>query len=155
MIHLTLNTNHSTRQRASDVSPEAIAACRPLVESGGGPIPGVAPWRVRITLADGGAVWSISRGTQPHAVLCGLASTAAGAAEVWTALERVHHQQSEALARAGALAESVAQSPEMPGELPWLGVVILPGLALSAKSDVSWLGDFERCLAFTILETTK
>jgi hypothetical protein len=84
-------------------------------------------------------------------VLCGLAWTAAGAAEVWTALERVHHQQSEALARAGALSEAVAQSPEMPQELPWLGVVILPGLALSAQSDVSWLGDFERCLAQTIL----
>jgi hypothetical protein len=43
----------------------------------------------------------------------------------------------------------------MPSELPWLGVVILPGLALSAQTDVSWLGDFERCLAFTILDSQK
>jgi hypothetical protein len=59
------------------------------------------------------------------------------------------------MARARVLAESVAHSPEMPGELPWLGMVILPGLALSAQSDVSWLGDFERCLAFTILDSQK
>jgi hypothetical protein len=155
MIHITLNTGHSVRHEPGDISPEAIAACRPLVESGGGPIPGVSPWRCQITPGNGCAVWSISRGTQPHAVLCGLAWTSAGSAEVWTALERVHHQTSDALARAGALAESVAQSPEMPGELPWLGVVILPGLATSAQSDVSWLGDFERCLAQTILNSQK
>jgi len=155
MIHLTLNTNHATRQRVDDISPEAISACRPLVKAGGGPIPGVSPWRVQITPGNGCAVWSISRGTQPDAVLCGLAWTSEGAAQVWPALERLLHDTGDAMARAGVLADSLAHSPEMPGELPWLGVVILPALALSAQSDVSWLGDFERCLAFTILDLKK
>lgn len=155
MIHLTLNTNHSTRQRAEDISPEVLAVCRPLVDARGGPIPGVSPWHVRITIAPGGAVWSIHRGTQPDAVFCGLAWDSAAASEVWTALERAYHQTSDAMARAGVLAESVAHSPEMPEGLPWLGVVILPGLALSAQTDVSWMGDFERCLAFAILEAQK
>jgi hypothetical protein len=155
MIHLTLNTGHSVRHKPGDISPEAIAACRPLVKAGGGPIPGVAPWQVRIAHGPGGAVWSIGRGTQPDAVFCGLASTTAGAAWVWPALERVHHDTGDAMARAGVLADSLANSPEMPGDLPWLGVVILPGLATSAQSDVSWLGDFERCLAFTILDSQK
>ena len=155
MIQLTLNTNHSTRQRADDISPEVLAACRPLVESGGGPIPGFSPWRVRITQGPGGAVWSIHRGTQPDVVFSGLAWTSEGAAQVWPELEQLLHNTGDAMARAGVLAESLAHSPEMPAELPWLGVVLLPGLALSAQTDVSWLGDFERCLAFTLLDSQK
>jgi hypothetical protein len=39
----------------------------------------------------------------------------------------------------------------MPDRIPWLAVVLLPGIAVQRREDIAWLGDFERCLAFAIL----
>jgi len=35
--------------------------------------------------------------------------------------------------------------------LPWLAVVVMPFIVNQAREDVAWLGDFERCMAWTIL----
>jgi hypothetical protein len=39
----------------------------------------------------------------------------------------------------------------MPAAVPWLGVLLLP-TAVAAREAMDWLGDYERCLAWAILE---
>lgn len=149
MTHLTLNTGDAVEQPRSSVDDIAVEVLRPLVIAGGGPIPHVAPFSVRITLDAGCAVFSVHRGAEAI-VLCGVAWEQEPAAGLWQTLESVYHKLSD---RPGAIAAQA--SPEMPTTVPWLGVVILPSLVLTARGDVGWLGDFERCLAWTIVEEFK
>ena len=44
-----------------------------------------------------------------------------------------------------------AKEATKPSSLPWLAVVLLPSLLNQTQGDVGCLGDFERCLAWTIL----
>jgi hypothetical protein len=48
-----------------------------------------------------------------------------------------------------------AKEANKPASLPWLAVVVLPFIVNQAREDVSWLGDFERCMAWTILAERK
>ena len=49
MTHLTLNTGDAVDQPRSSVDNIAVEILRPLVISGGGPIPNASPFLVRIT----------------------------------------------------------------------------------------------------------
>jgi len=43
-------------------------------------------------------------------------------------------------------------APEQPVELPWLAEMLHPAFPIAAGgSTLGWLGDFERCLGWTIL----
>jgi hypothetical protein len=66
-------------------------------------------------------------------------------------LERIHLDTGDQLARAGA-PEGVLRLPDQPEDLPWLAALLLPsGLMHTAREDLAWIGDFERCIAFAIL----
>ena len=41
--------------------------------------------------------------------------------------------------------------PDMPAKAPWLATLILPGIANLTRDDIQWIGDFEKCMAATIL----
>ena len=145
MIHYTLNTGHAVASPRSGVCREAIEALQPLAEHGG-PIPGCAPFRVTVAHGTGSAVFTVWRGAEP-VVTCGLAWTTEGEAEAWPAIEKLYLDLSdhdpELLAP--------AKEAEQPASLPWLAVVVLPFILNQSRDDVGWLGDFERCMAWTIL----
>ena len=62
---------------------------------------------------------------------------------------------SPADAKAG-LPDSLMQHSDMPAATPWLAAVLLPhGLACSTKEDIGWFGDFERSLAWALVETAR
>ena len=145
MIHYTLNTGHAVASPRSGVGPEAIEALQPLAEHGGA-IPGCAPFRVTITHGTGSAVFTVWRAADP-VVTCGLAWTMEGEAEAWPAIEKLYLDLSD------SRPELVApgKEAEKPASLPWLAVVVLPFIVNQVREDVSWLGDFERCMARTIL----
>lgn len=146
MIHYTLNTGHAVASPRSGVGPEAIEALQPLAEHGGA-IPGYAPFRVTITHGTGSAVFTVWRAAEP-VVTCGLAWTMEGEAEAWPAMEKLYLDLSD------SRPELVApgKEAEKPSSLPWLAVVVLPFILNQSRDDVGWLGDFERCMAWTILE---
>jgi hypothetical protein len=145
VIHYTLNTGHAVASPRSGVSRGAIEALQPLAEHGG-LIPGFSPFRVTVTHGTGSAVFTIWRGEEPI-VTCGLAWTAEGGAEAWPAIEKLYLDLSD------TRPELVApgKAAEKPESLPWLAVVLLPSLLNQSRDDVGWLGDFERCMAWTIL----
>jgi hypothetical protein len=86
--------------------------------------------------------------------MCGLAWTAQGAIDVWQALEPLYLTTSEALAQMIRLPDSVLSESVVPKTLPWQAVVLLPGAYMAInQDDISWMGDFERCFAWAILES--
>lgn len=149
MIHLTLNTGHVSESPRASVGPEAVSALLPLI--GGGQLPGpFSAFRVEVGRGDGGATFSLHRG-QDILVMCGVAWTDQGAAEVWLALENLYFQLAELPVK--CIVSDAC--PEMPSTLPWLGVVMLPSLVFASRSDVGWIGDWERCFAWTLLASLK
>jgi len=147
LVHLTVNTGHSVESPRSAVDNRVIAALRPLIATGGGPIP-IPPWRVDIRRAPGGWVFALLRGSE-QAVICALA-TESDATEIWQKIERHYFELTEQMP---GMLDVGAAAPEMPTQAPWLAVLILPGMLMSTCEDVGWMGDFERCLAWTLLES--
>ena len=80
-------------------------------------------------------------------VTCGLAWTVEGEAETWPDIERMYLNFSD---KWPTMFEA-AKAPEKPDHLPWLAVLLWPWIVYQSRDDVSWLGDFERCMAWTIL----
>lgn len=139
MIHITLNTGHTRISPRSEVSDDIVDTLRPLVRAGGGPLPGPARgYRVQIMRDGRDAAFTIlgplvSASEPGPIVTCGLALD--DATVVWRGLQRL-----------------MPDAPcQMPTTMPWLGVVILPTAALAADA-TDWLGDAERCIAWTMIE---
>ena len=92
-------------------------------------------------------MFTVWRGAEP-VVTCGLAWTTEGEAEAWPAVEKLYLDLSDRNPELLAPAKEASK----PESLPWLAVVLLPSLLNQSRDDVGWLGDFERCMAWTILE---
>ena len=125
-------------------------ACRRLLERPRCALPSpFAAFRIESTVAgDGSRMFTLFRAADPL-VTCGVAWTPAGQAEIWPALESLYlnlgDQHPELLGQACV--------PICPASLPWLAVVLLPAIALQSRDDVGWFGDFERCLAWAMIES--
>jgi hypothetical protein len=150
--HITLNTGHTVAQPRTAISAEAITALVPIVRAGRGQIPNLSPWHVEITREAGAASFHIQRGKE-MVVMCVLCWQEDKSDEAWTAAEKLYLDTAEIFAKLGAPSNLLAEAVQ-PEQTPWLAVIFLPqGFAMSSKQDTSWLGDFERCLAWTIIET--
>jgi hypothetical protein len=128
--HITLYTGHVTTFRLDSVAEDIINLCRPLLPSGGR-VPAFPAFQVKIDIP----IFTILRAKEPL-VTCGIGK---GVDDVWNALCSLQERFLP-----------VNASPPDPETL-WLGVVLLPGLVNTASDDISWLGDFEKCLAITIV----
>lgn len=145
--HYTLNTGDTRTSPRSEVNDEAIAALSYLTAHGGQLPDPFTAFRVEVHPAHGGAVFTISRGREPI-VTCGLSWSEPGAAETWQAMEQLYLGLSDAMPQLFA----PAAEPQKPQSLPWLTVLLLPSLLTTARADIAWLADFERCLAWAIIE---
>ena len=146
MIHYTLNTGDSRVSQRSEVADAAIATLRPLLARGGQLPPPFSGYRVEVSHAPGGAIFSVHRGAHPT-VLCAVSRDPATADRMWSEIEGVYLQLVDNTQHVapGKLAER-------PESTPWLAVVVLPTIILESRSDIGWLGDFERCFAWTLIE---
>lgn len=157
--HLTLPTGHDRLSPRSEVSAGTLRALAPILREAGGEIPGIGGGhRVRITRAQGCAVYTVDCAPprpdvpRPPLVTCWLAASPEGAAAAWADAERLYLALSEATGPLGRAQRDLGTEwPAQPAELPWLAVLTLPGLAF-APAAAQWLGDFERCLAWALLE---
>ena len=46
----------------------------------------------------------------------------------------------------------MTRAPDTRPAVPWLGVLLLPGMTAMPVETVAQLGDMERCLAWTLIE---
>lgn len=154
MIHLTLNTGH-THTVKPPTNPAAIhRALGNMVVRKGDLIPGFSPWRTVITRGDGNASFDIRRGKDMTVTFNVLAWTPEGANQAWQLLERQYLATSSEVIKLGIPLD--LEMPEQPTQIPWLVTWILPTATLHINPEnISWMADFEQCLAATIIHKSS
>jgi hypothetical protein len=152
LTHLTMSTGHSARTPRSGVGDDTIMRLQALADAEGGPVAAlgdgmavdiVRPLNPRTHRpVPGGACATITHDGEAVAQ-CMVAWLPEAAPMVWE------------MAQACSAVCGLPTSPKarQPQQLPWLAVVICPGLALVPRETIAILADFERCLAWTLIET--
>jgi hypothetical protein len=136
ILHVTLQTGHTSRSYRQDVSDATIARLRPLVGTDGAyEIPGVSARRLQVTRT-GRLLLATVQAETPICTLA-IADRSVGADRLW---EMIHEST------------RTATSPARPPPAPWCAARLEPGFA-SCQGDAAWLADFQRCLAWTFLES--
>jgi hypothetical protein len=146
LFHVTLNTGRWAMQTTNDVVGDALALLQPLVASGDGQLPKpLGAFHVEITQGTGSAVFTVSRAREPFAT-CGVAWTAAGAAEIWPEIESMYLRVSDSFTAPGI--DALARQPR---RLPWLAMVVLPGSLALRRREGRLLFDFARRMAAALI----
>lgn len=142
--HITLTTGHLARTSRADVTDETIAALtlwldQALDSEPPVPLPGPLGSRDGFSAAPytvNGALVCTVYGQDAPLVTFGVAQRSRHATELWALL----------VAQFGAV-----QNLKMPST-PWCAVAIHPAFAGQLNAS-AWVGDFERCVAWTWLAT--
>lgn len=136
ILHVTLQTGHTSRSYRQDVTDATIATLRPLVGADGDyAIPGVPARSLRVTRA-GRLLLATILSESPICTLA-VADRSVGAERLWQMI----HERTKA-----------ATDPKRPPAAPWCAARLEPGFAASPE-DADWLADFRRCLAWAFLES--
>jgi hypothetical protein len=142
--HVTLNTGHGRRSYADEVAPDIRAALRPILDDAlaAGDARAIVPYLSGISLQANTAaghliatVWD-DDGDWPLVTLA-VARKSLGAPRLWAMMHEGYQD----------LATNRADVPHA----PWCAVRLEPSLPLRLDA-TSWLGDFERCLAWAWLD---
>lgn len=154
LTFLTVNSGHAQPSSRAEVKQFTTNMLYPLVMANGGAIPNLPGWTFRLTPVAGGAFFSVSNGAD--IVTAGaVVGTQAAADELWPHLEQMHlanyQGMIQMLGGAKHLPNNWIANPVRPKELPWLAVVLQPGLVKHPFAGI-WLADFEKCLAWTVLD---
>ncbi len=135
--HVTLQSGHSRRSMRSEIDDGVIDELAPLLESDGErPMPRIAGRRLRITRSGRTLLATVFAGSAPICTI-GVAGRSRGAARLWQALHDGAH-------------ELATHADDQPAA-PWCAARLEVGLVMYPE-DATWLGDFERCLAWTWIE---
>lgn len=150
MEHITLTTGDRRISPRSEVAEGIIALVqRELLPKTQFAIPGVREgWTVELSRETTASMFTIYYFGTPI-LTCGLAIDARAADVIWPKLKSLHSLASGCLA---SIPRERPFEPVKPRNVPWLGVVLLPTVAIVPSEDLGWLGDFERCLAWGIVE---
>lgn len=145
--HITLSTGHTRRSDRSDVTDETIKALGPwlnavIAHQDDYPMPGPLGVRDGFVMSasalHGGLVCHVGQLDSGPLVSFGVATRSRQSGELWAWM----------CAQYGSRAALTS-----PGT-PWCAVALRP--AFSAQHGASaWLGDFERCVAWTWLEPSQ
>ncbi|MCC7376985.1 MAG: hypothetical protein IT581_20160 [Verrucomicrobiales bacterium] len=158
LLHLTMNSGDLTTTTAADVDLATVMpVLEPLISSGKGSVPGTE-LTVTITLVDGSAAftfWGGARHPQNSTqkptpiATCLLAWKSEAEQAAWSEVEKLYFVVSEA--GGGVMLKAGSAMPSRPGKLPWLSVVVMPGMVFMSRDTVGMIGDLERCMAAAIL----
>lgn len=142
--HLTLSTGHTARTSRADVDGDTIQALRPWLKAclayvDPYPLPGPLGSRdgfvMSASVDRGGLICHVGHDVDGPLVTFGVAARSRQSGELWAWL----------CAQYGSAAALTAPAT------PWCAVALHP--AFLAQAGVSaWIGDFERCVAWTWLE---
>lgn len=153
--HRTLNTGHVANTPRADAAQPVIDQLLPLVDAGGGPVPGLPGWHVAVIRSPdqpGAAFFQLAQAP-------GLTRTpAVMAVACWRRPDhRVAWEQAVLGYRAlhgplSSLGLWHPPPPSPPPALPWLAVWLTPHLATIDPADLAALGDLERCVAWALAE---
>lgn len=142
--HLTLTTGHVRRSPRSEVADDVVEMLRPLlaraVDGDTVAVPGSTPLCVlRARRVTGGALLAV-------------VALAGGGPLISLAVSGRSRSSSVAWAEITAVADIMRH--DSPPPTPWCGVVLHPAIAQLGMA-AGWLGDLERCIAWTWLERSQ
>lgn len=142
--HITLSTGHLARTSRADVTDDTIKALKPWLQSALDyadpyPLPGPLGARDGFVMSagmqGGGLICHVGQVDAGPLVTFGVAARSRQAGELWAWL----------CAQYGSAEALVAPS------VPWCAVALHPAF-LQQHGAAAWVGDFERCIAWTWLE---
>lgn len=149
MLHYTLNTGHTRTSPRSEVADDVIAKMLPVLATGTHEL-----WK---TFGPVGYGYGLIVTEDRHHLLAGLTRNGINTismlvvadddtAEIaWPAIERSYLKMTER-SRPHRMADWA--SPHRPATAPWVSVAIIQPMLVP-----DWAGDFERCLAWTWLDS--
>jgi hypothetical protein len=150
LLHYTLNTADTFDCGGKQFDPGAIKLLRPIAlrALAEGQTQTELPepfsrYSVKVTTVEGAALFDIYQGEMilnTNAV----AWTQASEQECWEGFESLYLRLA---AKFGTL--SVSRPPAKPARLPWLATLVLP---VEEAIGLSWLADFEQCLALALIQ---
>ena len=133
--HITLTTGHVRRSTRDEVADDVVAQLQAHVLEGG-PVPGFPDYHLEAEPR--GKCWQgVVFAGDLALVTIGVATRAQCGARLW---RRLHEP-----------GLTLATRPDQRPPEPWCGVVLHPGLATRTDA-ATWLGDYERCLAWAWVE---
>jgi len=146
MNQYMLNTGHNRVSPRSEISEGVLPKMAPLLAVGehdlGELLGAFAGYRLVVPHCEAGYFATLCRGEWPLLSLA-VAATAEDEAVVWPALEGLYLKVTEA----PGMRAADFQAPHRPPTLPWVAVALVNPLAVPG-----WAGDFERCLAWAVVE---
>ena len=131
--HITPLTGNSVLHRLDTLDADVVKMCESLLPIGGS-IPTLPAFNVQVTKN----IFTILRGGDMPVVTCGVGNGPEDM-ELWNSVIDLQKMFAEEI------------KTDEPPKGHWLTVALLPGLALTAKTDIDWLADFERCMAAAII----
>jgi hypothetical protein len=134
--HVTMNTGHLVASPRDQVLPKTVRWLAPMVRKGRG-----APAGIPFTITNRGEGTALFRIGEPAGVLCACCWVEDRSAEAWGAMLATMHEI------------GMTWAPDTRPAVPWLAVLMLPGMAAMPVETVAQLGDMERCLAWTLIES--
>ncbi|WP_458789296.1 hypothetical protein [Adonisia turfae] len=149
VAHVTLTTGHLRQSPRREVADSIVAELRPLIDAivAGKtvPIPGLEGYSIsgRSSGEDGAGrclsviVWAERPEVEPICTI-GIAAHSRCGARLWRSLHEV-------------ATLPAATDPGRQPAAPWVAAALQAGLDRHLEA-ASWLGDFERCLAWTWIE---
>jgi hypothetical protein len=147
LFHYTLNTGHMHRSLRTDVLDDVLAQLQHLLIAGGGVVPTSKEFHVEITRERANAIFTIYWQQKIPIVTCFLCTEPADGEYVWNiALQHYSILWGE------FPSHLEGSTPVQSQTYPWLCVIVSPTALLAPLDVFSWIGDFERCLAWVITE---
>jgi len=141
--HVTLTTGHSRRSYSDEVSPEALAYCRSLIErftagevAEAVPIAAAPGYSISGRRSGKCLVATVYADGPPSELIAtiGVAAHSRCGSRLWRELHRWGRVP-------------VVTDPERPPPEPWVAAALDEGAAHHLDA-MEWLGDFERCLGW-------
>lgn len=153
--HLTIPTGHVAVTSRADVSNLVVDRLAALIDAEGGPVPEIDMYVDILRLIDhetrrpldGIAAFTVQLGGRPggRAVTSNIVCWADQLADqAWATVTD--------MSATGGEIPSLTGRPITRPDLPWLSSTILPGLLDMPRHDIAALADFERCLAWALIE---
>jgi hypothetical protein len=147
LLHYTLNTGHTRHSPRSEVRDDVIAALRPLLaEDGRKPLLSLEGYVLQTTRGGSGLLCSIWRGAEALAVF-GVCATKDAAEGLWNALEQGYL----AVTEQPGFRSADFEAPRQPEAVPWCAAAVFA----PTVSEAFWIGDLERCIAWTWIEMVE
>lgn len=144
IYHLTLNTGNGVMSPRNLVEDDVVDAMSGIIEHGGGQIfPDLPGYAVKISGSKAMQAWMfhIENPDAEVLLMCGLAANYEASEQLWPEISRPVYAN---------LGGPTSFEVSKPKHLPWLAVQLITPLA--PPHVFKRLGDFERCLAWALLE---